>query len=85
MPPVNLGSNGVRNVYAISFGLAVVTAALRQLGQVIRTAITQDGSGLAQGPTGVGQAALAFLLTLTVAVTVFGDVPGLPDDRPVRR
>jgi hypothetical protein len=69
MPPVNLGSNGVRNVYAISLGLAAVIAALLLLGQVIRTAATHDGSGLAQGLTGVAKAALAFLLTLTVAAT----------------
>jgi hypothetical protein len=69
MPPVNLGSNGVRNVYAISLGLAAVIAALLLLGQVIRTAATHDGSGLAQGLTGVGKAALAFLLTLTIGAT----------------
>jgi hypothetical protein len=39
------------------------------LGQVIHTAITHDGSGLAQGLAGVGKAALAFLLTLTIAAT----------------
>jgi hypothetical protein len=38
-------------VYAISLGLAAVVAALLLLGQVIRTAV--DGSGLAQGLTGV--------------------------------
>jgi hypothetical protein len=69
IPPVNLGSAGVRNVYAISLGLAGVVAALLLLGQVIRTAATHDGSGLAQGLTGVGKAALAFLLTLTIAAT----------------
>ena len=37
IPPVNLGSGGVRNVYAISLGLAAVVAALLLLGQVIRT------------------------------------------------
>jgi hypothetical protein len=66
---VNLSSAGVRNVYAISLGLAAVVAALLLLGQVIRTAATHDGSALAQGLTGVGKAALAFLLTLTIAAT----------------
>ena len=66
---MNLGSGGVRNVYAISLGLAAVVAALLLLGQVIRTAVTHDGSGLAQGLTGVGKAALACLLTLTIAAT----------------
>lgn len=69
IPPVSLGSNGVRNVYAISLGLAATIAALLLLGQVIHTAVTHDGSGLAQGLTGVGKAALAFLLTLTIAAT----------------
>ena len=69
IPPVNLGSGGVRNVYAISLGLAAVVAALLLLGQVIRTVVTHDGSGLAQGLTGVGKAALACLLTLTIAAT----------------
>src|SRR5216683_891328 len=67
MPPVAIGSAGVRNVYAISLGLAAVIAALLLLGQVIRTAFTHDGSALAQGLAGVGKAALAFMLTLTVA------------------
>ena len=69
IPPVSLGSNGVRNVYAISLGLAATIAALLLLGQVIHTVVTHDGSGLAQGLTGVGKAALAFLLTLTIAAT----------------
>ena len=69
IPPVSLGSGGVRNVYAICLGLAAVVAALLLLGQVIRTAVTHDGSGLAQGLTGIGKAALAFLLTLTIAAT----------------
>lgn len=69
IPPVNLGSPGVRNVYAICLGLAAVVAALLLLGQVIRTAVTHDGSGLAQGLTGIGKAALASLLTLTIAAT----------------
>jgi hypothetical protein len=69
IPPVNLGSGGVRNVYAICLGLAAVIAALLLLGQVIHTVATHDGSGVAQGLAGVGKAALAFLLTLTIAAT----------------
>ncbi len=69
IPPVNVGSAGVRNVYAISLGLAGVVAALLLFGQVIRTAATHDGSALAQGLTGVGKAALMFLFTLTIAAT----------------
>ena len=56
-------------MYAICLGLAAAVAALLLLGQVIRTAVTHDGSGLAQGLTGVGKATLAFLLTLTIAAT----------------
>ena len=39
------------------------------LGQVIRTAVTHDGSALATGLIGVGKASLAFMLTLTIAST----------------
>jgi hypothetical protein len=67
IPPVNLGSAGIRNVYGISLGLAATVAALLLLGQVISTAFSHDGSALAQALTGVGKAALATLLTLTVA------------------
>ncbi|HEY1914359.1 MAG TPA: hypothetical protein VGH27_02175 [Streptosporangiaceae bacterium] len=69
IPPVDVESAGVRNVYGLSLGLAALIAALLLLGQVIRTAFTHDGSALAQGLVGVGKAALAFLLTLTVAGT----------------
>ncbi|MFF6956193.1 hypothetical protein [Streptomyces sp. NPDC008317] len=69
IPNVDLASSGLRNVYAISLGLASLVAVLLLLGQVIRTAITHDGSALATGLVGVGKAALAFMLTLTVAST----------------
>jgi hypothetical protein len=67
IPPVDLGSPGIKTVYAISLGLAGVIAVLLLLGSVIRTAFTHDGSALAVGLTGIGKAAAAFLLTLTVA------------------
>src|SRR5579863_7210057 len=67
IPPVSLGSSGIRNVYAISLGLAAAIAALLLISQVITTAVTHDGSALAQGLIGVGKTALACLLTLTVA------------------
>jgi hypothetical protein len=67
IPPVNLGSAGVRNVYAISLGLAAAIAALLLISQVIVTAFTHDGSALAQGLVGVGKTALACMLTLAVA------------------
>ena len=63
---VNLGSDGVHGVYAISLAIAGVVAALLLLFQVLRTVWTHEGSALAQGLTGVGKAALAFLLTIGV-------------------
>src|SRR5262249_43979230 len=48
IPPVDLASPGIRSVYGISLGLAGVVAALLLFGQVIRTALTHDGSALAQ-------------------------------------
>ncbi len=69
IPDVDLTSIGLRNVYAISLGLASLVAVLLLLGQVIRTAVTHDGSALATGVVGVGKAALAFMLTLSVAST----------------
>ena len=69
IPPVDLTSSGIRNVYSISLGIAVFVSALLLIGQVIRTALTHDGSALAHGLVGVGKATLACLLTLTVAGT----------------
>ena len=69
IPDLDVSSPGVKSVYALSLGIASAIAALLLIGQVIRTAVTHDGSALAQGFKGVGQAALAFLLTLTIAAT----------------
>lgn len=69
IPPVDLASNGVRSVYAISLGVAALVACLLVIGQVIRTAMTHDGRPLATAVVGLGKAVLAFLLTLTVAST----------------
>ena len=63
---VNLGSDGVHSVYTISLAIAGTVAALLLLFQVLRTVWTHEGSALAQGLTGVGKAALAFLLTIGV-------------------
>lgn len=63
---VDLGSDGVRSVYALSLGIAGTVAALLLLWQVLRTVWTHDGNAIAQGLVGVGKAALAFLLTLGV-------------------
>lgn len=69
IPPVNLTSPGIKSVYGISLGVAGIIAALLLFGQVIRTAVTHDGSALVQGLIGTGKAALAFMLTLTIAGT----------------
>ncbi|NUR00369.1 MAG: hypothetical protein HOY79_28725 [Streptomyces sp.] len=66
MGAVDLGSDGVHSVYALSLGIASVVAALLLLFQVLRTVWTHEGSALAQGLVGVGKAALAFLMTIGV-------------------
>src|SRR5580698_7925789 len=58
---VNLSSDGVHSVYALSLAIAGAVAALLLLFQVLRTVWTHEGSALAQGLIGVGKAALAFL------------------------
>ncbi|HEY1619738.1 MAG TPA: conjugal transfer protein TrbL family protein [Streptosporangiaceae bacterium] len=67
IPTVDLASPGVRGVYAVCLGIAGVVATLLLLGQVARTALTHDGSALAEGLTGLARAAVAFLVTLAVA------------------
>jgi len=66
IPPVDLATPAVKNVYAICLGIAAAIAAVLLLGQVIRTAISRDGSPLAEGLTGIGKAAIAFMLTLVI-------------------
>jgi hypothetical protein len=69
IPPVNLSYAGVRSVYGLSLEMAALIAALLLMFQVIRTVLLHDGSAIAQGLTGVGKAALAFVLTLGAAAT----------------
>src|SRR4051812_27177015 len=66
-PSVDLSSGGIRSVYGISLWVAGFVAALLLIGQVVRTAVTHDGSAIAAGLTGLGKAALAFMLTFAVA------------------
>jgi hypothetical protein len=66
IPPVDLASPAVKSVYAICLGIAAGVAAVLLLGQVIRTAISRDGSPLAEGLTGIGKAAIACMLTLVI-------------------
>src|ERR1700683_4129421 len=69
IPPVSLSYSSVRSAYGLSLEIAALVAAALLMAQVIRTVLTHDGSPLAQGLTGVGKAALAFLLTLAAAAT----------------
>jgi hypothetical protein len=69
IPPINLSYAGVRSVYGLSLEIAAIVAALLLMVQVIRTVMVHDGSALAQGLTGIGKAALAFVLTLGAAAT----------------
>jgi hypothetical protein len=64
MPNIDVTSPGVRNVYAISMGIAGFVAVLILLGQVVRTAITHDGTPVATALVGVGKTALSFMLIL---------------------
>ncbi|RKR88377.1 hypothetical protein BDK92_2694 [Micromonospora pisi] len=63
----NIDLMSIDGPYAISKWLAMGIAALLLLIQIIRTAVTQDGSALAQGLVGTGKAVLAFLATMLVA------------------
>jgi hypothetical protein len=69
IPPVSFSYASVRSAYGLSLEIAALVAALLLMAQVIRTVLTHDGSAVAQGLTGVGKAALAFLLTLASAAT----------------
>jgi hypothetical protein len=67
LPDVNPAAAGISGVYGMSLALAAVVAALLVFGQIIRTAWTQDGSGIAQAVTGTGKAVIAWLATAAVA------------------
>ena len=64
---VNLDSSGIASPYGIMLVIAMSVAALLVFGQVMRTAWTHDGTGLAQALSGVAKAFLAWLLTAAVA------------------
>lgn len=66
-PTIDVESSAVRNVYGLSVGLAAIVAAILFLIQVGRTVLSHDGSGLSQGLVGLGKAALAIMVTLSVA------------------
>ncbi len=69
VPPVSFSYSSVRSVYGLSLEIAALIAAVLLMVQVIRTVLAHDGSAIAQGLTGVGKAALAFVLTLGGAAT----------------
>jgi len=70
MPGLNVQGEGLRGIFGLSLGIAMVVAVILLFGQVMRTAFTHDGRGVAEGLVGVGKAALACLLILTVAGAV---------------
>lgn len=67
IPSVTPGAAGIHSVYIVSLGLAAFVAVLLVFGQVIRTAWTADGSGLAQALTGGGKTVVAWMATAAVA------------------
>lgn len=67
VPDVNPVSAGISSVYGMSLAIAAVVSVLLVFGQVIRTAWTADGSGLAQALAGGAKALAAWLATATVA------------------
>jgi hypothetical protein len=69
IPPIDLSYSGIRSVYGLSLEIAAVVAAVLLMVQVIRTALLHDGSAIVQGLTGIGKAALAFVLILGAAAT----------------
>jgi hypothetical protein len=69
IPPINLSYSGIRSVYGLSLEIAAVVAAVLLMVQVIRTALVHDGSAIVQGLTGIGKAALSFVLILGAAAT----------------
>src|SRR5579859_7671798 len=66
LPSINLYSAGISTAYGTCLAIAAVVSVLLIFGQVIRTAWTHDGSGLAQAVSGVAKAVLAWLLTASV-------------------
>lgn len=67
IPDVDPADAGISNAYAASLAIAAVVAVLLMFGQVIRTAWTHDGAGLAQGVSGLAKTVLTWLATAAVA------------------
>jgi hypothetical protein len=77
LPTLNLASAGISSTYGTCLAIAGTVAALVIFGQVIRTAWTHDGSGLAQAATGTGKAVLAWLLTAAVTTAALQASDGI--------
>jgi hypothetical protein len=67
IPDVNPVTAGIATPYGITLVLGCSVAALLILGQVMRTAWTHDGTGMAQALSGTVKALLAWALTVAVA------------------
>lgn len=66
VPDVNPASAGISSVYGMTLALSAVVAVLLIFGQIIRTALTASGDGLAQALTGGAKAVVAWLATAAV-------------------
>lgn len=67
VPDVNPASAGISSVYGMTLALSSVVAVLLVFGQVIRTALTASGDGLAQALIGGAKAFVAWVATAAVA------------------
>ncbi|ADD45065.1 conjugal transfer protein TrbL family protein [Stackebrandtia nassauensis] len=65
-PNIDVTDPGVTDVYSLSMGIGIFAAVILLLLQTARTAITHEGKALAEGLVGVGKAALAMMLTLSL-------------------
>ena len=77
LPTVNLGTAGISSAYGTCLAVAATVSALLIFGQVIRTAWTHDGSGIAQAVSGVAKTVVAWLLTAAVATAALEASDGI--------
>ncbi|GIG67786.1 hypothetical protein [Phytomonospora endophytica] len=66
-PGLTIESDRFDSIWGMSLGIAMVVAVLLLFMQVARTAFTHDGRGIAEALVGIGKAALACLLVLTIS------------------
>jgi hypothetical protein len=67
IPNVDPADAGISNAYAASLAIGAVVAVLLVFGAIAKTALTHDGTALAQGMSGVAKAVVAWLATAAVA------------------